>query len=141
MPDIVVSESLQITKGSLSYSSAPRGFTASMAGGNGPSPGFVVASTSGTTVVLTSLKPGGMCWMQNLDPTNFIEVGVYAPDVAEFIPVMELLPGEHHRIRLSRYLGQEFGSVPGTGSTGHGVLLQLKGVGGPCSAIVEAFDA
>jgi len=144
--EITLRSSLQIRQGSLFYQSQPSGFNANMAGSRGPSPGYLTAKQPGTPVDLSQLaKLGGWAVIYNMDPadgrTSFLEVCVYDPDTNELYPFAELLPGENFPIRLSRYLGSEFGLHTGTGPTGSGVKLYLKGVGADVGARVDAFDA
>ncbi len=140
--EIRVQSSLQVRKGELDYSSRPTSFNANMAGSRGPTPGMVMCSPTGTDIDLTQLAVlGGVCRIQNLDPTNYIECGPYDPNVTTYLPFIELLPGESYPLRLSRFLGSEMGNVPGTGTTGSSVRLRIKGVGGTCPVLVEAFDA
>lgn len=81
-----------------------------------------------------------MCRLKNQDLTKYVEVGAYDPDVDVFTPLLEILPGEFTRVRLSRYLGQEMG-LTGTHQTGAGITLRIKGVGGTVRVLVEAFPA
>jgi hypothetical protein len=138
--EISVTSSLQINNGNLQYTSRPSAFRANMNGANGPVPGAVVASTSGTNVSFAPLVKPGMCRIQNLDSTNYIEWGLWDSGASKFYPLGEMFPGETYIIRLSRFLGYEQGPGTGTGTSGHGVSLRLKGVGGPCNAVVEAFE-
>jgi len=144
--EATISSSLTITVGNYRYQSLPGSFAAdvSAAGAAGPTPGSVLASLTGTTVSLANItNKGGLCRIQNTDLTNFIEVGVYDTSLTEFIPILELLPGESFIMRLSRFIGQHAGA--GTGTTGSDVSLVIRvdptqATGTTALALVEAFN-
>lgn len=140
--EIQVRSSLQIKNGNQFYQSQPTAFVADQGTAGGPTPGMLLVSQLGTAVSLAQLTAlGGLCWMQNLDPTNYVEYGVYDPDTNEFFPLGEILAGECYTLRLSRFLGSEFGTgTSGTATTGSGVQFMLKAVGGDCQVIVDAFN-
>ncbi len=101
------------------------------------------ASQSGSLVSLSLLTTPGLCFVKNLDTTGLLvlELGVYDPDTNEFYPMLEFYSGEGLPLRLSQFLGQEMGtSSPGTGSTGSGIQLMVRGVGGACPCIIDAFN-
>lgn len=139
-----INSSLQIsnvTSSALDYASRPSSFNADVgSGAAGPTPGIVVATVQGVSVDLTKITtPGGFCRIINLDPTNFVEVGIWDPEGATFYPLMELLAEEFYVIRLARNLQQEYGT--GTGTTGAGTnRLRLKADTASCDVVVEAFD-
>src|SRR6185436_9880011 len=141
-----INSSLQIrivsgTVTELDYQSRPNSFNGDVSVANGPTPGGITASLLGTVVDLSQLASPGYCWIANMDPTNYVEVGVYDPDANEFYPMLEILPGQSYPLLLSRFLGQEFGtSLPGTSAVGTGIQLMIKAVGGACNVRVDAFD-
>lgn len=126
----------------LSYGpTRPGAFFATVSTAIGPTPGAISASAAGTIVNLSALPTPGLCLIRNYDPTNILEVGVYDPDTNEFYPMLEIYPFEAWPMRLSQFLGQEMGTAsPGTGSTGSGVQLMVRGVGGAVECSVEAFN-
>jgi hypothetical protein len=137
--EIRITSSLQVTKGSLKYISQPTAFLANLntAEPIGPTPGSFTATVGGTDVNLTALTGlGGVCRMMNVDPTNFVTVGIW--DGAKFQPLFELLPGEVYAVRLSRELGKDYGT--GTGTTGSGNTMRIKADTASCIVLVEAFD-
>ena len=135
--EISVRVSLQITKNQLRYQSQPTGFRADMNGNNGPTPGAVEVSVNGTDISLTQLSAmGGWCRIQNLDSTNYVEIGVEAAGV--FYPLLELKAGEVIVVRLSRHVQQE---AVGTGTYTGSTTLRMRAEGGPVLVLVEAFDA
>lgn len=141
--EAVIQSGLQVTKGSQNYRAQPTSFTADIAGNAGPTPGAILVATSRTDVDLTQITSNGylpgLCRIQNLDSTNFIEIGVYDP-TGIFYPIMELLPGEFIVIRLSRYLGEELDPTVGTGTYNIEVTqLSLKATVAACLVLVEAF--
>lgn len=121
-----VSSSLQITVGKLQYQSQPSAFVAdvSAAGGYGPTPGMVLATIAGVSVDLSKLTIlGGLARVQNMDSTNFIQLGMYDPDTGKMYWFMDLLPGESYIIRLSRSYANE---VVGSGTTGSNVAFRVR---------------
>lgn len=138
--EATVRVSLAIRVGVQDFRSSPTSFNADVSVAKAGTPGAVLASLTGTDVDLSALSVPGLCFMQNLDPTNYVEIGAYDPDVTTFMPSFELLPGEVFVGRLSRLLGSEMGNVPGTGTTGSGVRLRIKGVGGACNCAVLVFE-
>jgi hypothetical protein len=138
-----VSSSLQITKGNLVYPrSQPASFSADVTGSIGPTPGAVLATSAGTLVDLSKLSIPGLCRIMNQDPAggNYVEYGPWDPDLSTFLPIGEVLPGESYVLRLSRRLGNEYGS-PGTGTTGTGTRLMVRTVSASVWVLVEAFEA
>jgi hypothetical protein len=136
--EAIVTSQLIITKGHLSYQSLPGSFTADVDGTNGPTPGAVTATVAGTVVSLAQLENPGLCRVLNLDPTNFVTVGV--DDGLRFFPLMELLPSESYVFRLSRYLNEEFTDT-GTGTNADVNYLMVKANAADCVVVVEAFES
>lgn len=114
------------------------GFLADVTLTEGPSPGYVLATVDGTDVDLSDLTTPGLCWVKNMDDTNFVSVGIWEPDTSHFYPLLELLPGEEYVVRLSRYVTEQFEGT-GTGTPTPNATLRLKAntASVPCS--VEAF--
>ena len=131
--------SLQIKKGNLTYRSNPTAFRADVATAKGPSPGAFTASTDGTSVDLTALTQPALCRIQNIDATNFVEVGIWDTEAALFFPLMELLPGESYVIRLSRNIEEEYVGT-GTGTSAATNRLRIKANTAACIVLVEAFE-
>ena len=126
---------LKINNAGQFYQSLPSSFQASIAGTGGPSPGQVTATTAGTDITLSQVGVGGMCRIQNLDPTNFVTVGIYDPTTTTFYPVDDILPGEFYTRRLSSLLG---GVLP-AGLTNK--TLRVVANTASCKVLVEAFPA
>ena len=137
-----IQDSIQITVGSKQYQSKPTSFNASVQGSNGPTPGTVLCGVNHTEPSFAQLAGmGGFVWMQNLDPVNFVTVGIYSSHFAEFFPVHDILPGEFYRARLSVFLGIDL--APGTGSHAEDAFtnkLSIKANGAPCIVRIDAFD-
>jgi hypothetical protein len=141
--EIQVRSSLQINNGNTNYLSQPVSFLANQETAGGPTPGMVaIAGTgAGTSITLSALARPGLCRIQNLDATNFVQVGVW--DGTNFFPMIELLPGESYVVRLARDLNEEYGT--GTGTTS-GVVNALRakasgvGPGASINLLVEAFE-
>ena len=130
--------SLQIIKDDLTYQSRPSSFNADVSVGVGSTPGRVLATVAGVDVDLSLIiVPGGFCRVQNVDTTNFVEMGVW--DGVSFFPLMDLLAGESYIIRLAASLGDEFGT--GTGTIAADVnTVRLKADTASCECLFEAFD-
>lgn len=141
--------SLQIRAGNLIYRSpGNNGYSAnvpapySSAPVAGPTPGAVLIQLNHTEPSLAQLKTPGLCYLQNLDSVNTVEVGVLNTLLNAFIPVFELLPTECTVVRLSRMLGQDLQPGTGTGSiAGHVNKLSLKASIAACWCIIDAFNA
>lgn len=114
---------MNVRNGHIDYTNQPTGFEADQDTAGGPTPGYITATTTGTTVDLSELTTAAMCMIQNVDPTNFVEVGVYSGGT--FYPLAEILPGEMYPLRLSRNLA----------------ALRIKADTASCGCIVEAFEA
>lgn len=130
-----VTGSLRIRKGNTDYQSRPTAFAADVAGTKGPSPGTITITTTGTDINLSQVGLPGLCYIQNLDETNYVVVGVY--DGTSFFPLLELLPGEGYPLRLYRYIGTEF---IGTGTPADVNTLRIKAFVAPCLVKVECFE-
>lgn len=136
--EIQVRISLSLTKGNLSYRPAASYYTADVANLGGPTPGTISVAIHGTEVDLSALTTPGLCFIQNLDDTNYVTVGVY--DGARFYPVIELLPGEFTVFRLSRNLNEEYVGT-GTGTNSDINQLRLVANTAACKVLVQAFEA
>lgn len=104
--------SLQINKDNIMYQSYPNAYTMDVADGYGPSPGAFLVAVTGTDVDMSELVHPGLCYLYNMDDTNYVEYGVKDPDTGVFYPIGEIGPGECYVIKLTRNLGQDY---PGTG--------------------------
>ncbi len=138
--EAAISVSLRISKGGLYYQSLPSSFRADVDGSGGPTPGAFTATTAGTDVDLSALSNPGLCRIQNLSDTYYVEVGVWNADQSEFYPMLRLLPAESFIVRLSPLVNQEYSGV-GTGTTGELNTLRVKAESQPCLVLVEAFEA
>lgn len=116
MSDAQIRCSLQINKSNLQYRSYPTDFSASLTGSNGPTPGAITISTTGTNIDLSELTTPGLCVFKNIDDTHFITIGPYDPESNLWYPMIEILAGEIYVVRLSRNLGNEYAT--GTGTVG-----------------------
>lgn len=135
-----VSVGLQIDKDALHYGSNPRSFQADISIGRGPSPAFMIATAAGNAVDLSQLSNPALCWIQNLDDTNFFTLGIRDPETDKFYPMDEWLPGEVFLKRLSRYLGQERDTPTGT-SGPETNQLWVQGGGADVPIRFDAFEA
>lgn len=140
--EATIQSSLTITKGNLSYQSKPTSFRADVSGTKGPTPGALTVSTVGTDVSFAQLTTPALCRISNLDTTNYLTYGIWDSQTDTFYPLGEVLPGESYILRLSRDLAEEYGTGPGTGTTGLATNnLRLRAYNQPLVAVVEAFEA
>lgn len=120
----------------LSYNEGG-GFSADVSLANGPTPGVLLVSTTGTDVSLVQLTTPGLCYIKNLDTVNFVHYGIRDVETSRYYPLGELLPGEEYVLRLARYLGQEYtdtGTSPATNK------LHFRSDTAACRVRVEAFE-
>lgn len=137
--EVTVTSSLQVRSGNLSYRSQPQQFRADLVLATGPAPGSFLATYDGVDVDLSQLATPSFYRIQNLDATNYVDVGIYDPVNSIFHPLHEVGPGETYVGKLSRNLGQMF-TTPGTGTSGTSGALHVKAQTVDCTIIVEAFD-
>jgi hypothetical protein len=134
MNEAVISNTLQVVKGNLSYSSRPSNFRADVSGTKGPTPGAVSIATTGTVIDLSELTQPGLCRISNLDETNYCTYGVYDADTGEFYPLGELLAGEFYVLRFSRDFGYPWSGSATTTS------LKFYANAAEVVVLVEAFE-
>ena len=135
--EATIRASLQISKGNVSYRSYPDNFTADVAGEKGPSPGAVTVSDEGTDVDLSEITNPGFCRIYNQGSTTLV-IGVW--DGTAFHALQDVLTGEHYIVRLSQFVGDQFGTATSTATTGTGNTLRIKSIGGSGTALVEVFE-
>lgn len=131
------------------FQNALNAFTADMNGKFGPTPGAVVATTSGTDVDLSFLTVPGWAFITNIDPIeadggNPVDIGIWDPDTDKFYPFARLKPQQAFPMPLSPFLSMEFGegSSTGTGTTGASVnTLRVRGLRRSVNVVIEAFEA
>lgn len=145
--EIRVSSSLTVLSTNVKYQSPQSTFVANLdpSIAKGPLPGVITAALIGTIVDLSALSPPGICRMSNDDNSGtnvYVEIGTFDELTNRFTPLLELEPGESHVVRLSRFLGSEFGtSAAGTSTTGTPTTkLMIKGVGAAQNVNVSAFN-
>jgi hypothetical protein len=128
---------LAVTTGNLRYRTPSTSFRADVAGAKGPSPGAITAAVAGTDVDFSELTTPALCFLKNLDETNWVEVGPRDPDTGVFHPFLKLLPGESCAVRLSHNLGSE---VTGTGSGTGNATFRIRANTAACVVQVDAFQ-
>jgi len=139
--EATIRTSLSIKTGDLEYHSTPTAFQADVAGIFGPAPGALAVSTVGTDIDLSEFTTPGLARFQNLDTLNYVEYGIWDPETTTFYPLGELLPGETYVLRLSKNLAFEYGTGPGTGTTGPETnRLRFKANAQSCNVLVEVFE-
>ena len=130
---------IRFSGGNLDYRSTPGQFTADVSAERGPTPGYLLASIDGTTVLFDQLVNPGLCRIENLDTDNYVEYGLH--DGTVFHPWGELLPGENYVFRFSRNFRQEINVAPGTGSTADVNTFFVKANTAACGVIIDCFEA
>lgn len=149
--EVTVVSSLLILSGKVQARPQPTTFRADCdpLTAKGPTPGAVACSLIGTLIDLSQLTTPGFCRFQNLYNTDngatnaYIEVGIYDQTAAvnKFYPLFELMPGETFILRLSRFIGQEFGTAAsGTAAAGSDNRLMAKSVNVVQNLLVEAYQ-
>lgn len=99
------------------YRSNPTGFSADVTTPVvGPTPGAILIPTTGIQVSFAQLHTPGICVVQNLDETNYFELGIRDPATGKFYPIDEFLPGEVWPRRFSRNLLSDYYNLAGTGT-------------------------
>lgn len=138
--EITVRASLQIKKGNLDFQSKPTLFKADMTGLDGPTPGTITCAVApGTDVDLSELTTPGMCWIQNLDSTNYVTIGIRDPESNKFYPMMELAAGQFAVFPLARSVEEEFAT--GTGTVGPATnRIRIVANTAACNVFVAAFE-
>jgi hypothetical protein len=137
--EATVRSSLQILKGNIDYQSRPTSHQEDVTGTNGPCPGAVTATVAGVDVDFSPLVTPGLVSIHNLDATNYVDYGNWDPVTSTFFPLGEVPAGTSYTFRLSRNLGQEYGT--GTGTTGTGATFRVKADTASCNVVIEAFEA
>ena len=119
--EIKVTETIRVTKTSTNYkdSIAPGQISFDMAGNGGGNPGVVNIGTSEENVSFGDLTPN-MVWMQNLDPTNYVQWGM--SDAGTMKAVGRLNPGETARFVLDS-----------------GVTLRMKAHTAACDVLIKGY--
>lgn len=113
-------------------------FTISPTGTNGPTPGVVAVSASGTDITLSQLTTPGVAEIKNISSSGYIEVGIYEPELAQFYPFMELAAGESYPLKFSRNLLEGWTS---TGTTPANNRLHARNSSGTGYLEVSAYEA
>lgn len=139
--EATVNSNLQIVQpgGIGNWRSGGTSFRANVLGTLGPNPGGMIATLAGVDVVFAPLTTPALCVIQNYDPVNFIEFGMWDPVTSEFFPIGEVQAQEFYILRLSRRLGHTEGV--GTGTTGSSKTFRVKAYVAPCDIFVGAFQA
>lgn len=137
--EATVRVSLAIRTGSQQYQSNPTTFQADVSKAAPASPGRLTVGVHGSSVDLSKVATPGLCWVQNLDPTNFVEYGIRDPSGGKFYPLGEIMPGEFYVLRLSRNVLEDYTNT-GTGTTGAVNTFWLKADTAPCEVDVQVFE-
>lgn len=137
--EATISCSLSVRKDNLMYQSPGQTGTLDVTGTKGPVPGAITVALAGTDIDLSQLTTPGVCWMINVDQTNFVEIGIKEPATGFFYPFLELLPGIPALVVLSRNLLEEYTGT-GTGTSAPTNKLHAKANGAPCVVRIEAFE-
>lgn len=100
--EATITAQLRIDKNNVKYNSPNSTFQGDVTGKDGPVPGAISVTTSGTDISFSELTTPGYVEFRSLedDGGNFVEFGIW--DGATFHELGELLPGENYILRLSR---------------------------------------
>ncbi len=135
--------SLEVRKPPLRYQSYPTQFFADMEGDGEPVPGIVqVNDQEGTHIDLSvNSRTIGIALFENHGPGEYVEYGIYDPELLIYYPLGEILPGERFVLRLSRNVQTQYGPT-GTGTTGHAVenRLWMLSHGGDSLVLFDCFE-
>lgn len=123
----------------IDYQSRPTDFTMDVTGTKGPSPGAITVTTLGTDVSFAELVTPHLCFIKNMDPTNYVEVGIYDPSNNDFYPLLKIGPGHGWPIPLTHNFGESYEGT-GTGTTAATKRLRIKANTASCVVSVEAFE-
>lgn len=135
--EATVTTGLLINYGTQQYQNRPGQFFVTMTERSGPTPGQITVPLAGVDVDLSELETPGLCWIYNLDSSNYVEYGIREPENSRFYPLGEIGPGEGYVIKLSRNIRQEYQGT-GTGTSAPTNALHLKANTAPCKVKVEA---
>lgn len=137
--EIAIRVSMTVRNGNIDYSSRPTAFNVTQSVAEGPTPGMVLVSEDGTDIDLSQLTTPGWTRFQNYSTTNFVAIGRWDPVENRFYPFLELKPGEHCIVRLSRHVEEEYVGT-GTGTVAAATTLRAKANGGSVNLLVESFN-
>ena len=124
--------------------SRPQQFTIDMTNAKGPYPGWQIISTQVTAIDLSAFTTAGvvpgLCNFINLDPTNYIIVGIRDEETSRFYPFMKIGPTEAWTVYLASEMLEEYGTGPGTGTVEADVhRLAARANAAACDMVVEAY--
>jgi hypothetical protein len=88
--EIKVTVKVGITKGDLSLTRTVNNHTSDQTG-DGMQYGVQNVGTSDEPLEMGDIGTAGICYLRNLDDTNYVEIG---QDSGGFVALMKLLPGE-----------------------------------------------
>ena len=116
-------------------------FSVDVSGTKGPSPGAITALVTGTVVDLSQLTIPGLVWITSLDDDegNYVEYGIYDPQLDVFYPLGEVGPGESWPLKFTRNLLEEYSNT-GTGTTAATNKFMVKAFNASAIVSVEAFE-
>ena len=134
-----INSSLSIKKGNVDYRSHPNSFKVSVVAANPTAgkPGGLTVPVAGVDIDLSGLVEPGLCRVENVDSTNYVEIGLKY--LGDFFHFMEIGPGESYVFKISRNYG-EVDLSTGTGTTGSNATIHAIANGGPVEIKFEAFE-
>jgi hypothetical protein len=136
--EISLQSGITVRKGFLDQLTRPSSFRDTMLEVGGPTPGTLIVTTTGMDVDLSQLVEPGWIWVQNLDPDNYVELGLH--DGSLFHPFAEIPPGLcAGPFKLSRNFGEEH-TLPGTGTSGVLNTLYLRANTDTCNVFVFCLE-
>jgi hypothetical protein len=78
--EISVTTGLRVLNGSSRFKAEARTTSLTQTGVGGPTPGFITVGTTEESTTFPELTTEGMLYMENLDPTNYVQWG-FSPTV------------------------------------------------------------
>lgn len=97
--EITVSASLRVSNGNFSFRKDTGFSQFDQAAAGGGNPGTVNIGTSDEAISLGDITTPGWAFIQNLDGTNYVDIG---PDsTGAIVPIIRLEPGEFALLRLT----------------------------------------
>jgi hypothetical protein len=97
--EVTFNGSIVIRSGFLNEQIQPGSITIDLASDIGDGGVQAIGHSAHEALPTANAGDGGLYFFRNLDPTNFIEVGL--DDGGSFVPFLKLLPGEYSIGRLS----------------------------------------
>lgn len=139
--EFTITSYLTVNKPSINllWSSQPKSFRATLNANAGPITFNTSVAVLGTDFDLSPLTKPGWAWMQNLDPTNLVQYGIYDPESNKFIPFGRILPGKHAEWQFAEEFRADYVGT-GTGTSAYTNRFRVRAKTAPCRVLLVVFD-